>query len=108
MPAAPELVLSDLRGPMNATKSRFDVIGGTGHGQRRVVPTTASVNDKCTCVCRCIMRQGVTDTPRVTVVPETTLYSPHTRINVHWRVGVPLLYLNTCLSITCKYLTKKK
>jgi hypothetical protein len=26
MPAAPELVLSDVRGPMNATRSQFDVI----------------------------------------------------------------------------------
>jgi len=26
VPAAPELMLSDLRGPMDATRSRFDII----------------------------------------------------------------------------------
>jgi hypothetical protein len=29
MPAAPELVLSDVRGPTNATRSRFDVYYST-------------------------------------------------------------------------------
>ena len=65
MPAAPELVLSDFRGPMGATKSRFDVIiaraaaAGGNCRYRRVNSLKADSKDiKWHCVSLCMQNSN--------------------------------------------------
>jgi hypothetical protein len=69
MPAAPELVLSDLRGPMNATKSRFDVIivrAAAGRDADYYLSCRGRVNDS---LMRCSNKgQGVTPSKRTVVL----------------------------------------
>jgi hypothetical protein len=76
MPAAPELVLSDLRGPMNATQSRFDVIivcAAAGRDTDSVAscqPQPQLMTNALLCVSVCCSNkgQGVTPSKRTVVL----------------------------------------